>query len=93
MYLPLFAVSTAFDAGTDNDVYWMADLMGGLIVFLQNVFVIGLCLLGQMMSDPYGNDVQDLSIMHYINFTWHMSNRILLTKKPLLLDPKVETNC
>lgn len=92
MYLPLFAVSTAFGAGTGNDVYWTADLMGGLIVFLQCVFVIGLRLLGQKMSDPYGEDVEDLSVMHYVNFTWRMSNRILLSKKPSPLDPKVETS-
>lgn len=92
LYLPLFALSTAFDAGTGQDVYWTADLMGGLIVFLQNVFVIGLRLLGQKMFEPYGDDVEDLSVMHYINFTWRISNRILLSKKPAPLDPKVETN-
>lgn len=82
LYLPLFAVSSAFEAGTGNDAYWTADLVAGLIVFLQSVFVIGLRLLGQKLSDPFGADLEDLSVMHYVNFTWQQSNRILETKLP-----------
>lgn len=90
LYLPLFAVSSAFEAGTGDDVYWTADVVAGLIVFLQSIFVIGLRILGQKMMDPYGDDVEDLSVMFYINFTWIMSNRILRSKRPPPLDPQVE---
>lgn len=77
MYLPLFAVSTAFQAGTGDEVFWTADLVGGLVVFFQSMFVIGLRILGQYMNDPYGDDLIDLSVMFYCTFTWRMSNRML----------------
>ena len=44
--------------------------------------MIGLRLLGLKMSDPYGEDLEDLSVMHYIEFTWRMSNRILMSSVP-----------
>jgi predicted membrane chloride channel (bestrophin family) len=90
LYLPLFAVSQAYNAGTGDDVFWTADLLAGLIVFLQSVFVIGLRLLGQKMSDPFGDDLEDLSVMHYINFTWMQSNRILQSSAPSELDAAEE---
>ena len=82
IYLPLFSVSTAFEAGTGSTVYWTADLVNGLIVFLQSIFVIGLRILGQKLSDPYGSDVEDLSVMFYLNFTFTQSNRILAAEAP-----------
>jgi predicted membrane chloride channel (bestrophin family) len=77
LYLPLFAVSAAYRAGTGGNVYWTADLIGGLVVVLQAIFVIGLRILGQKMSDPYGDDLVDLSVIFFVTFTWTMSNRIL----------------
>jgi hypothetical protein len=41
------------------------------------MFVIGLRILGQEMSDPFGDDLIDLSVIFYCTFTWRMSNRIL----------------
>jgi predicted membrane chloride channel (bestrophin family) len=82
LYLPLFAVSAAYNAGTGDDVYWTADVVAGLVVVLQSIFVIGLRVLGKKMSDPYGDDLIDLSVMHYVNFTWMMSNRILESYVP-----------
>ena len=82
LYLPLFAASSAFEAGTGQEVYWTSDLVNGLIVMLQAIFVIGLRLLGQKLSDPYGSDEEDLSVMHYLNFTWTQSNRILAAEAP-----------
>jgi predicted membrane chloride channel (bestrophin family) len=77
MYLPLFAVSVAFKAGTGDTIYWTADMVGGLVVLFQSMFVIGLRILGQEMSDPFGDDLIDLSVIFYCTFTWRMSNRIL----------------
>ena len=82
LYLPLYAVSAAYHAGTGTDVYWSADVVSGLVVVLQSIFVIGLRILGQKMSDPYGDDLIDLSVIHYVNFTWTMSNRILEARIP-----------
>lgn len=81
-YLPLFSIAYAFDAGTGSNVYWTSDLVNGLIVFLQSLFVVGLRLLGQKMSDPFGSDVEDLSVMFYLNFTFTQSNRILAAEAP-----------
>jgi predicted membrane chloride channel (bestrophin family) len=55
MYLPLFAISQGYRVGV-GDVYWAADVIAGLIVLLQAIFVQGLRILGQNMSDPYGDD-------------------------------------
>ena len=90
LYLPLFAVSASYSAGTGKDIYWTSDLLSGTIVMLQIIFVIGLRLLGLKMADPYGDDLEDLSVMHYINFTWCMSNRILMASIPAELDREVE---
>ena len=76
-YLPLFAISGAYNAGTGNDVHWTADVVAGLVVVLNSIFVIGLRILGQKMSDPYGDDLIDLSVIFYCTFTWRMSNRVL----------------
>lgn len=89
LYLPLFAVSAAYNAGADK-VYWSADLIGGLIVWLQAIFVIGLRIIGLVMQDPFGCDVEDLSVIHYVNFTWKSSNRILEANNPEPLDIRVE---
>mmetsp|Transcript_54611 Transcript_54611/g.132638 ORF Transcript_54611/g.132638 Transcript_54611/m.132638 type:complete len:531 (-) Transcript_54611:76-1668(-) len=79
IYLPLFALSTGYKAGTGNDVFWTADIVAGLVVAFQSFFVIGLRIIGQKMSDPYGTDLVDLSVMFYIRFTWTQSNRVLET--------------
>eukprot|EP00542_Grammatophora_oceanica_P016504 CAMPEP_0194027060 /NCGR_PEP_ID=MMETSP0009_2-20130614/1288_1 /TAXON_ID=210454 /ORGANISM="Grammatophora oceanica, Strain CCMP 410" /LENGTH=426 /DNA_ID=CAMNT_0038666007 /DNA_START=16 /DNA_END=1296 /DNA_ORIENTATION=- len=90
LYLPLFAVSSAYDAGTGDEIYWTADVLSGLIVVLQVIFVIGLRLLGQKMIDPFGEDLEDLSVMHYVTYTWMMSNRILNAEAPTPLDEEEE---
>ena len=82
LYLPLFAISAGYKAGTGSDVYWTADVVAGLVVILQSIFVIGLRVLGQKMNDPYGDDFEDLSVIFYCTFTWRMSNRILNARFP-----------
>jgi predicted membrane chloride channel (bestrophin family) len=82
LYLPLFAISAGVSAGTGVDTYWTADVVAGLVVLLQSIFVIGLRILSQKMGDPYGDDLVDLSVIFYCTFTWRMSNRILHAKLP-----------
>jgi predicted membrane chloride channel (bestrophin family) len=77
LYLPLFAVSAAYKVGTGTGVFWFGDILVLLVVVLQAIFVNGLRLLGQKMSDPFGDDLTDLSVIFYVTFTWTMSNRIL----------------
>jgi len=82
VYLPLFAADNAFDAGTGEEVFWMWDLLSGVVVLVQAIFVIGLRLLGQKMSDPFGDDLEDLSVLTYVTESWVRSNRILASKNP-----------
>lgn len=90
LYLPLFAVTASIQAGTGADANWIAGLVRGLIVVLQAIFVIGLRILGQKLNDPYGDDLIDLSVMHFVHFTWQMSNRILCAHFPEEADPVIE---
>lgn len=77
LYLPLFAISAAYKVGVGTEVFWLGDFLVLLVVVLQAIFVNGLRLLGQKMSDPFGDDLTDLSVIFYVTFTWTMSNRIL----------------
>jgi predicted membrane chloride channel (bestrophin family) len=90
LYLPIFAVSIA--AGAAEADLWLADAVSGLIVFLQALFVIGLRILGQKLADPYGDDLEDLSVMHYVNFTCRMSRRIMTAETPPPFDELEEDN-
>ena len=80
LYLPLFAVQAA--ANIKVSEHWAADAVAACLVFLQTVFVIGLRELGQKLSDPFGVDYEDLSVMHYVSFTWRESGRILNARFP-----------
>jgi predicted membrane chloride channel (bestrophin family) len=91
LYLPLFAVTTGIKAGTGDEAIWVVDIVAGLIVVLQSIFVIGLRILGQKISDPYGDDLVDLSVMFYVEFTWTQSNRILQSHGPPEPEPNPST--
>jgi predicted membrane chloride channel (bestrophin family) len=82
MYLPLFALTTALNIGTEGEVHWLADVVAGLVVFLQSIFVIGLRILGQQFSDPFGEDLVDLAVLQFCTFIWTHSQRILNSTFP-----------
>ena len=92
IYLPLFAVSTALDIGFGDEVHWTANILGAILVVLQNVFVIGLRILGQKMNDPYGDDIEDLSVIYYVTSAHMASMRVLASKVPEPFDPVAEEN-
>lgn len=48
--LPFFAMSSALDAGIGDAAYWLTDVVAGLIVVLQAIFVVGLRVLAENMS-------------------------------------------
>jgi hypothetical protein len=83
LYLPLFAASSAIKAGTGESVYWTADLISGLVVVFQAIFVIGLRILGQTISDPYGDDLIGFSVISFCKYAWVESNRILASSFPI----------
>ena len=89
VFLPLFAVVVAFETGEVNNGTMIAEFFSFLVVFLQALFVIGLRILGQQLSDPYGGDLIDLQIARYVNMVLNGSNQILAAKR--LHPPSVET--
>jgi len=90
VYLPLFGMSAGLVAGIGEAAYWLTDIVAGLIVVLQAIFVVGLRVLAENMSDPFGDDVDNLSVLHYINFTWKTSMQMMLAKKPRPIDQDTE---
>jgi predicted membrane chloride channel (bestrophin family) len=90
LYLPLFAASNAYKAGAGNEIHWTADVLSGLIVILQSIFVIGLRMLGRKLVDPYGDDLEDLSVLHYVKTAWQRSQHILNTRFPGDVKPELE---
>ena len=77
LYLPLFAVDAAYASGW-GDAKWIGiDILQGTIVFLQCIFVTGLRSLGTKMIDPYGDDVEDLSVINYVEGTLEICRTIM----------------
>lgn len=90
MYLPLFAVAQGINAGTGDEAHWVVDVVAGLVVLLQSIFVIGLRVLGQQLMDPLGCDKVDFSVIHFVNFVCIQSNRVLLSESPSPSDLEIE---
>lgn len=87
IYLPLFSYSVALSLSASG----LADIIGILIVTMNTVFFLGLREVGHFLADPYGADLHDLSVIHYIEATMLSSRRILTghTLPPQTID--VET--
>ena len=58
------------------------DVLNGVIVFLQCIFVVGLRSLGTKMIDPYGDDLEDLSVINYVEGTLEICSTIMNMKQP-----------
>ena len=82
LYLPLFAIDTAYAAGWGEETYIGLDVLNGVIVFLQCIFVVGLRSLGSKMIDPYGDDLEDLSVINYVEGTLEICSTIMNSKQP-----------
>jgi len=87
-YCPLFAVVSAFQTG-GSDVELYHDAISLLVVILQSLFTIGLRILGQQLSDPFGGELIDLQIARYVNMILNGSNQILAAKR--LPPPSLKT--
>ena len=55
--------------------------VGAYVILIEVVFVLGLRSISMQMQNPYGNDVIDFSVMHYITFTLRQSRRICFAKR------------
>ncbi|KAL3789006.1 hypothetical protein HJC23_012711 [Cyclotella cryptica] len=82
IYLPLFAIDTAVAAGWGEDKYIGLDIMNFIIVLLQGIFVVGLRSLGTKMIDPYGDDLEDLSVILYVESTLENCSAIMNSTQP-----------
>ena len=81
LYMPLFAVATAYTSGWGEERYVGLDILNGLIVILQSIFVVGLRSLGTKMIDPYGEDYEDLSVILYVESTLEICSTIMNSKQ------------
>ena len=50
LYLPLFAISAGYNAGTGDEVFWTSDVLSGLVVILQVRDVIQRVLMQPQLS-------------------------------------------
>ena len=80
--LPLFAIDTAYAAGWGDETYFGLDILNGIIVFLQCIFVVGLRSLGTNMIDPFGEDLEDLSVILYVDATLEICDTIINSQQP-----------
>ncbi|GFH51254.1 hypothetical protein CTEN210_07730 [Chaetoceros tenuissimus] len=83
-YLPIFAIDNGFKGGWGAYSSIGIEILNGIIVLLQCIFVIGLRLIGQKMADPYGDDHEDLSVKTYVETTLHICRIIFTTEGSLL---------
>ena len=90
LYLPLFAVDNGYGAGWGDDSDLSIELVNGTIVLLGSIFVVGLRLLGQIMVDPFGDDLEDLSVLTYVASTIEASSNILRSERQPFVDESVE---
>ena len=81
LYLPLFAIDTAYSSGWGDETFIQLDILNGVIVFLQCIFVVGLRSLGTKMIDPYGDDLEDLSVILYVESTLEICDTIMNSKR------------
>jgi len=81
VYCPLFAINTAYSTGWADDQNLLMDILNGMIVLLQCTFVLGLRSLGTKMIDPYGADLEDLSVILYCDATLEICNIIMDAKQ------------
>lgn len=82
LYLPLFAIDTAYASGWGEETFLVLDIVSGVIVLLQCIFVVGLRSLGTKMIDPYGDDLEDLSVILYVEATLEICNTIMSMRQP-----------
>lgn len=59
---------------------WGIEILGMTVVLLSNIVVIGLSKVCEWLADPYGSDVTDLNVRHFIGYTLDKSLEILKVK-------------
>merc|ERR1719456_369563 len=80
-YLPLFAYAIA--CNTEEGFGWIA-------VLLNNMFVIGLRSIARILADPYGDDLEDLAVMDYVEVMLKGTRALLEAPEVPPLDAELE---
>lgn len=88
-YLPLLAYCLALSVPPEFQSTGV-ELLGFLTIFLSCLFVLGLRDLGHILQDPFGDDLQDMSVMHYVTDTIDMSRRLLKGSQHAVCDESWE---
>ena len=63
-----------------TDFCWdgsFTEILGIFIVVMSCIFVLGLQAVGHKLADPYGNDVIDMSVEHFLSFTLKSARKIV----------------
>ena len=82
VYPALFALATAryfTVSSVKGDI--VAELLGGLCVFLHSMFIIGLRKIADHFHQPYGNHLEDLNVVHFLEFTIQASRKLLFARQ------------
>ena len=77
VYLPLFTYGVFTFMQTLKAPSWGEEVISAVIVFLNCLFILGLVGVAAKLVDPFGTDVEDLSVMHYVRQTFEASRKIL----------------
>lgn len=88
VYLPLLAFFVAYQVALYD--HWMSDVVGLVAVILQGIFVIGIRVLAQLMQHPYGGELENLSVLTYVEVAWAGSMRALYSQSRPPHDPNIE---
>jgi len=89
VYMPLFAYAAA-NSTSSADRSTSHELIGIFAVLLNNLFVLGLRGLGRKMQDPFGDELEDLSVLKYVVRCTKTTFRLLKTMENPPVDLEME---
>jgi len=69
LYLPICAYTIAVNVGLGKTDSFIPDLVGSFILFVIIYFMEGVKSISYRIMHPFGDDVTDLSVFFYINYT------------------------
>ena len=88
----LFSVATAlcFDTTPGVGTVWVREVIAFAAILLNTCFLTGLHGISGKFQDPFANDYEDLSVLHFVRFTCQASAKVLLRAPPPVLDAAEE---
>ena len=92
MWPLLFSAATAlcFDTSPGAGTVWARELIAFAAILLNTCFFTGLHGIAGKFQDPFANDYEDLSVLHFVRFTCQASAKVLLRAPPPVLDAAEE---